>query len=262
MSLDELSVPYVTLIQSSENFQVGDRGRVRIPVGTDLSNLGVLLRAQLEALHPGAVRRSFHFSWYGSNVLLKELSGRTLRSMSNHLLVAVEAGTLQPDLVKLYAFASFTHGDAMRDVRRGAPENTVFVVHGHDVESLMNLASFLERMGCVPQVLSRMPLCGGETIIEALERVLPSAALIVALFTEDDEGRARAEPGKPLRPRARQNVLVEAGFAIIQRRADSIIVVIGDVEIPSDFGGILTIRAKEWGFQVENQLSDFIKSRL
>ena len=88
------------------------------------------------------------------------------------------------------------------------------------------------------------------------------SGLVVALFNEDDEGRARADSSGALRPRVRQNVLVEAGFAIIQRRTDSIIIVLGDVEVPSDFGGILTVRAKEWGFEVEDQLADFIEARL
>lgn len=263
MTTDDVSIPYVTFIASSGNLQIGDAGRARAPVGIDLDKLGALLRAQLEALHPQARGLTFRFSWYGSGVLLEALSGRVLRSMSSHLLVAVEAGTMQAaDLEMLYAAASHRFGEAMKDVRRGAPERTVFVVHGHDEASLQKLAAFLVGMGCVPQILSRMPREGSETIIEALERVLPSAGLVAALFTEDDEGRARADSSAPLRPRARQNVLVEAGFAIIQRRADSIIVVLGDVEIPSDFGGILTVQAKEWGAKVEAQLSDFINVRL
>jgi predicted nucleotide-binding protein len=183
--------------------------------------------------------------------------------MSSHLLLAIEDEMLQTsDLEMLYEVASHEFADAMTDLRRGTPERSVFVVHGHDQKSLQKLAAFVEKRGCVPQILSRLPHQGSETIIESLERALPMAGLVVALFTEDDEGRARADSSGALRPRARQNVLVEAGYAIIQRRTDSIIIVLGDVEVPSDFGGILTVRAKEWGFEVEDQLADFIEGRL
>ena len=261
MTMEYVSVPYVTVIQSSGIPKVGDAGRARVPVGTDIQKLGGFLRTQLEKLHPEAFGRDFRFSWYGSGALLESLSGRTLRSMSDHLLVAVEKHQAI-DLDDIYALAAHAVGDTITSLRRGAPQRSVFVIHGHDEKSLQKLAAFLEANDCVPLILSRMPRQGGETVVEALERLLPTAALIVALFTEDDEGRARADSGRALRSRARQNVLVEAGYATIYRRADSLIIALGDVEMPSDFEGILTVRAKEWGFRVENHLADFVATRL
>jgi hypothetical protein len=56
---------------------------------------------------------------------------------------------------------------------------------------ITRLAAFIEGQGYQPLTLSRQPVCGGETIIEALERILPESNLIIALFTPDDEGRLR-----------------------------------------------------------------------
>src|SRR5438132_14388290 len=100
-----------------------------------------------------------------------------------------------------------------------------------------------------------MPVRGGETIIEKLEQTLPQADIIVGLLTPDDEGRLRGSETQ-LTPRARQKVLVEAGYALIQRRSDSIIITLGDTEVPSDLSGILRIQAKAWDYGVEQQLGD------
>jgi predicted nucleotide-binding protein len=100
---------------------------------------------------------------------------------------------------------------------------------------------------------------GAELIIEGLTRLLPTANKIIALFTPDDEGRLRGGD-TPLCPRARQNVLIETGFAMIQRRADSVIIALGNTEIPSDLSGIRTIQATSWDATVENQLAQTLNN--
>jgi hypothetical protein len=57
--------------------------------------------------------------------------------MSSHLLLAIEDKILQTiELEMLYEVASHEFADAMADLSRGAPERSVFVVHGHDQKSL------------------------------------------------------------------------------------------------------------------------------
>jgi predicted nucleotide-binding protein len=119
----------------------------------------------------------------------------------------------------------------------------VFIVHGHDLATLDQVELTLHRMGVEPRVLTRL-VFPGRTIIEALETELSQADAVVCLLTEDDEGRQRGATA--LRPRPRQNVLVESGYAVINKRHRSVLVAIGDIEIPSDFDGILRVQHPSW----------------
>jgi predicted nucleotide-binding protein len=128
--------------------------------------------------------------------------------------------------------------------RRNAPRRpTVFIVHGHDVTTLAYVESLLLRIGCQPVTFRNYPE-GSKTNIEILEYSIPKADAVVALLTPDDEGRKLGDEN--LLPRSRQNVLVEAGYAVISRRESSIIVAIGGVEIPSDFDGINRVQGDRW----------------
>jgi predicted nucleotide-binding protein len=121
----------------------------------------------------------------------------------------------------------------------------VFVVHGHDVESLNQLELTLRRIGADPVILAQQPVVGAATIVEQLETQLPTADAVVCLLTPDDEGRRRGVAGK-LVARARENVLIEAGYAVLSRRARSLLIALGDVSIPSDFDGILRVQDSGW----------------
>ena len=78
----------------------------------------------------------------------------------------------------------------------------------------------------------------GRTIIEKFEDHSDVAYAIV-LLTGDDVGRSGSK-GSRLRPRARQNVVLELGYflgALGRRRVTAL--TLGDVEVPSDLAGIL-----------------------
>ena len=130
----------------------------------------------------------------------------------------------------------------------------VFVIYGHDAAVLEKVELLLRRLGCEPLIFSQFPKSGSETNIELLERVMPQADVLVALFTPDDEGREKGSD-QLLRPRARQNVLVEAGYALIQKRRTSLIIAVGGVEIPSDFDGINRIQGDLWDATLERRLA-------
>lgn len=117
---------------------------------------------------------------------------------------------------------------------------TIFVVHGRsdaprlEVELLIHRATKL-----MPVVLAAQPNQGA-TIIEKLEAHLsPSASsFAIILMTGDDRGRLD-EDGEVDRPRARQNVVLELGFAmgVLGRRRVAILHEDG-VELPSDIKGV------------------------
>lgn len=113
--------------------------------------------------------------------------------------------------------------------------NRVFLVHGHDEAARETAARFLERLGLVVVILHEQAN-RGMTIIEKVEEH-GDVAFAVVLLTPDDEGRPK---GGELKPRARQNVLLELGYFLGRLgRKNMCALKRGDVEIPSDFAGVV-----------------------
>jgi predicted nucleotide-binding protein len=112
----------------------------------------------------------------------------------------------------------------------------VFVVHGHDGEPKHDVARFIETLGFEAIILHERP-SQGRTIIEKFEEHA-DVGFAVILLTPDDLGRAKSDAD--LKPRARQNVVLELGYFIgrLGRRRVCALKQ-GNVEIPSDFSGVV-----------------------
>lgn len=120
-------------------------------------------------------------------------------------------------------------------VLKKAISKKVFIVHGHDVAAREMLARFLESVGLEPIILNEQAN-QGRTIIEKIE-AHSDVGFAVILLTPDDEGRVK---GGKLADRARQNVLLELGYFLAQLGRDKICALTkGDLEIPSDFAGVV-----------------------
>lgn len=116
--------------------------------------------------------------------------------------------------------------------------NRIFIVHGHDEAAKQSAARCVERLGFEAVILQELPN-GGRTIIEKFEEYASDIAFAVVLLTPDDFGGSNAAPDAR-RPRARQNVILELGFFIGKLGRERVCALYkGDVEIPSDFSGIL-----------------------
>lgn len=120
----------------------------------------------------------------------------------------------------------------------------VFIVYGHDLQARDELELLLRRLKLEPIVLQNIP-GGGDTIIEKLE-ALTDADYACVLVTPDDEGRKRVEASDQiadLRPRARQNVVLELGMVLsrLGRNRVAVLVKGSDIERPSDIDGLLYI---------------------
>lgn len=111
----------------------------------------------------------------------------------------------------------------------------VFVVHGHDEGAREAVARFLERLGIKPVILHEQAN-QGRTVIEKVE-AHGDVGFAVVLLTPDDEGSVK---GGVLASRARQNVLLELGY-FIGRLGRKYVCALkrGEVEIPSDFDGVV-----------------------
>lgn len=114
--------------------------------------------------------------------------------------------------------------------------NKVFIVHGHDDGARETLARFLEKLGFEAIILHEQANRGG-TVIEKIE-ANRDVGFAVVLLTPDDEGRRVKE--QELKPRARQNVLLELGYFIGHLGRDRVCTLMrGSVDIPSDFAGVV-----------------------
>ena len=121
--------------------------------------------------------------------------------------------------------------------------NRVFVIHGRDHGTRDTVKSFLQKLELDPVILEEQP-DQGLTTIEKFEQNA-SGGFVVALLTPDDVGGPSASE---LKPRARQNVVFELGYfvrAFGRNRVRALIK--GNVEIPSDYAGVLYLPMDESG---------------
>lgn len=111
--------------------------------------------------------------------------------------------------------------------------NSVFIVHGHDEGAKHAVARFLETIGLEPVILQEQ-ISKGMTVLEKFEQFAGRCGFAVVLMTPDDFGYpAGKEEEKKHRPR--QNVILELGyFAAKLGRSKTLVLVKGDLEMPSD----------------------------
>lgn len=119
--------------------------------------------------------------------------------------------------------------------RSGPAARKVFIVHGHDEGARESVARFLEQIEFDPIILHEQAN-QGRTIIEKIE-AHGDVGFAVVLLTPDDVGSVK---DGDLQPRARQNVLLELGY-FVGRLGRSRVCALkrGDIEVPSDFGGVV-----------------------
>ena len=114
----------------------------------------------------------------------------------------------------------------------------VFVVYGHDDAAEQEVARFISKCGLTPVILHEKA-SGGRTVIEKLE-YYSDVSFAVVLLTPDDKGGTADSAPDELRPRARQNVIAELFYFIGKLgRANVCALKKGEIEIPSDIGGVV-----------------------
>jgi predicted nucleotide-binding protein len=133
----------------------------------------------------------------------------------------------------------------------------VFVVHGHDHGTKETVARYLERLGLEAVILHEKP-SESRTVIEKIE-AFSDVGFAVVLLTADDVGAAKAE-AVSLKPRARQNVILELGYFLGKLRRSRVCALYEPgVEIPSDYSGVLFIELDHkgaWRTQLAQELSN------
>ena len=122
-------------------------------------------------------------------------------------------------------------------------KNKIFIVHGHDEALKYQLSDWLRKIGVEPIILHEQANGGTSSILDKLERE-SDVDCAIALFTADDVG---SEKGKELQPRARQNVVFEAGMFLGKLGKKRVIVLYEEgIESPGDLGGCVYIPADKY----------------
>lgn len=192
---------------------------------------------------------SSRYSWEGSAGYVVVAGGRDVRrEAKEHFetfqskLDYLESLTDRLDLIPLAP--NVAHTVVKADVALSRPSvsstNKVFLVHGQDSETKSIVARFLEHCGLQPVILHEQA-DQGQTIIEKFEQNA-DVAFAVVLLTPDDLGglAAVASESGALQLRARQNVILELGYFIGRLGRDRVCALKkGDLELPSDFSGVV-----------------------
>jgi len=122
----------------------------------------------------------------------------------------------------------------------------VFIVHGHDQGRRESVARYIEQLGLTPIILHEMPN-EGRTLIEKFTEYAATSFAIV-LLTADDRGGTKATSFENQKSRARQNVLLELGYFLGRLGRKNVCPLYeSDVELPSDYDGVLFIPLDENG---------------
>lgn len=135
----------------------------------------------------------------------------------------------------------------------------VLALHGGASRCAGELDRLLARIGAELRTID-MPGSDREcSVIEQLERYAASSDAIVTLLTSDDE--AGPHDGlHELEPHAREDVLIEAGFAMLSRRSRSLLVTLGGVHVPSSFAGLYRIQASDWDEEVALRVAQRLRA--
>jgi predicted nucleotide-binding protein len=159
------------------------------------------------------------------------------------------------DILKQFGPGGTAYEGGRRLPEPGNPKK-VFVSHGHDDTARAAVESYLETKGLDPIILADQPNAG-RTIFEKFEDY-GDVGFAIILLTADDIGRAEAGTTAELRPRARQNVIMEMGYFMAKLGRGRVCALLQDgVEIPSNISGIVTIRFaadEKWHSELTREL--------
>jgi predicted nucleotide-binding protein len=128
----------------------------------------------------------------------------------------------------------------------------IFVTHGHAELSLLRVKAFLERLGLAPIVLQDED-DRGLTVIEKFEYYARPCEAAVIIMTPDD---LVVFPGtSDVVSVSRPNVLIELGWFIRHvGRARVLILFQESVSVPSNIGGVVTLRFRDDPLEVTERI--------
>lgn len=152
---------------------------------------------------------------------------------------------LQSILERLELISESPKATAFSSLPAVAPNRDVFVVHGWDGGARDVVSRFIDKLGLRAIVLHEQP-SEGRTVIEKLGAHSDVGSAII-LLTPDDVGYPANKPQEK-RQRARQNVIFELGYFLGKLGRNRVCALHkGEVELPSDYHGVVYIRLDDNG---------------
>jgi predicted nucleotide-binding protein len=134
--------------------------------------------------------------------------------------------------------------------------NKVFIVHGHDYTLRDKVSKFVSDLGLSPVVLQEQANKGRTVFTKLIDH--SNVGFAIVLLTPDDRGGKAESSFENLNFRARQNVILEFGYFVAKLGLGNVCVLYdGNVEIPSDYHGVLYIHLDEkdaWKSQVTKEI--------
>lgn len=144
------------------------------------------------------------------------------------------------------------HPQATGEKRRSS--NRVFIVHGRNEPARISVVEFLKSIGMEPIVLHEQPNMGKHLLTKFIQEA-ELVTFAVILMTDDDIGGLDQDN---MRPRARQNVILELGYFLSHLGQPNVCALITPgLETPSDFDGIAYIKMDNgghWQVELEHEL--------
>lgn len=130
----------------------------------------------------------------------------------------------------------------------------VFIVHGHDETTKLDMADYIRELGLEPIIL-HLQASGGRTIIEKIEQYT-NVGFGIVLYTPCDIGAKR--DSLIFSRRARQNVIFEHGYLIAKLGRSRVVAMVKDgVETPNDISGVVYVTLdsdERWKTELLNEL--------
>lgn len=135
--------------------------------------------------------------------------------------------------------------------------SAVLLIHGH-AKDWIELQSWLQHQKLANPFVMGQEFTAGQTLPEKFEQMANEADAAIALATPDDLA-STASHTDVIRQRARQNVWVETGwFWGRLGRSRIMLLVRGDVEIPSDLDGIEFCKYNKSVLEAEPEIQKFL----
>jgi predicted nucleotide-binding protein len=116
------------------------------------------------------------------------------------------------------------------------------------------LARFIERLGFEAVILHERPN-KGRALITKFREEAAGVGFAVVLMTPDDVGKAAK--ATDINRRARQNVVFELGFFVGKLGPERVAAMVkGDIELPSDFDGVvyISLDKEDWQSKLGGEL--------
>jgi predicted nucleotide-binding protein len=130
----------------------------------------------------------------------------------------------------------------------------IFIVHGHDGAPKAEIARFVEKLGFEAIILHERPN-KGRTVITKFREEAAGVGFAVVLMTPDDLGKPNDASEAKLR--ARQNVVFELGYFIGKLGPERVAALVkGEIELPSDFDGVvyISLDRDDWQAKLGSEL--------